>query len=189
MAKYWLLLSLLISTTQCRDKHLAKSEIVKAYYKAYADSNFERLIPLITDSIIIAEGDYVTSYSLDSYYEQFKWDSVFQPTYEVIGLEDRNDQVIATVASSSIRYRFLDNDPLTCRFNISFKNDQISKIEVLECESADWNIWEARRDTLVNWIGIEHPELDGFVHDLTMQGAINYLMAMELYLSKNRDHK
>ena len=42
-------------------------------------------------------------YSQESFYEQFKWDSIFQPTYEIVELEDQNDQIIATVASSSKR--------------------------------------------------------------------------------------
>lgn len=51
----------------------------------------------------------------------------------------------------------------------------------MECVDADWNIWQMERDSLVKWVSINHPELDGFIHDLTMNGAINYLKAIELY--------
>ncbi|WPP49957.1 hypothetical protein [Catalinimonas niigatensis] len=60
------------------------------------------------------------------------------------------------------------------------------KLESLECLNADWNIWQTERDSLVNWTRNNHPKLDGFIHDLTMDGAINYLKAIELY-EKRKD--
>jgi len=50
-------------------------------------------------------------------------------------------------------------------------SDKITKIEALECSDANWNVWQAERDSLVNWVKINHPELDGFINDLTMNGA------------------
>jgi hypothetical protein len=80
-----------------------------------------------------------------------------------------------------LRFEFLKNNPLSCRHKISFKDGKIAKLETLECIDADWGIWQKERDSLVNWVHIHHPDLDGFVHDLSMQGAINYLKAIELY--------
>ena len=48
-------------------------------------------------------------------------------------------------------------------------------------KDANWEIWQRERDSLVNWIKENHPELDGFVHDLSMEGAQNYLKAISLY--------
>ena len=184
MKKYFIVFSLIIFLAGCGNRKLSPTELVTKYYNAFNSSDFNQLMLLTTDSITIVEGDYVMHYSHDSFYEQFKWDSIFQPTYKIVELEDQNIQVIATVASSSKRYEFLKNNPLTCRYEISFDSDKITKLEVLECFDADWNVWENERDSLVNWVTINHPELDGFVHDLTMNGAINYLKAIELYQNK-----
>lgn len=70
---------------------------------------------------------------------------------------------------------------MTCQYKISFNSGKISKIEELECKDADWNIWQKKRDSLVSWTKKNHPELDGFINDMTMNGAINYLKAIELY--------
>ncbi len=88
---------------------------------------------------------------------------------------------MATVASKSLRYAFLKNNPLTCRFTITFNSGKISRIESGECAGADWNIWEKERDSLVDWIKTNHPKLDGFINEMTMDGAIRYLQAIELY--------
>ncbi|MDR7129744.1 hypothetical protein J2X69_002089 [Algoriphagus sp. 4150] len=186
MKKYFILLFSLSLFISCKDETLSQSELVTEYYDGFNSSDFKRIISVIADSITIIEGEYIMPYSQESFYEQFKWDSIFQSTYEIVELKTQNNQVIATVASSSKRYEFLKNNPLTCKFKISFNFDKIMKLESLECLNADWNIWQTERDSLVNWTIKNHPELDGFIHDLTMNGAINYLKAIELY-EKRKD--
>ncbi len=181
MKKYFILFSLLSFLAGCSDKKLSPSETVTRYYDAFNRSDYNLIKTLISDSITVVEGDYITSYSHDSFHEQFKWDSVFQPAYKLVEIGEQDDQIIATVASNSLRYEFLKNNPLTCRYKISFNSSKITKLEVMECVDADWNIWQMERDSLVKWVSINHPELDGFIHDLTMNGAINYLKAIELY--------
>lgn len=171
---------------ECGNKKLAPNELVTEYYEAFNSSDFNRLTNVITGSITIVEGEYVMQYSQESFHEQFKWDSIFHPTYEIIELEDQKGELIATVASNSKRYKFLKNDPLTCQFKISFRSDKITKIEALQCVDADWNVWQMERDTLVKWVGENHPALDGFIHDLTMHGALNYLKAIELYENRKK---
>ena len=61
------------------------------------------------------------------------------------------------------------------------KSRKISKIEDFEYIGTDWEKWVNERDSLVRWINKNHPKLDGFVHDLTMKGAMNYVKAIELY--------
>ena len=120
-------------------------------------------------------------YNLDSYYEEFKWDSIFRTSYKIVELIEEDDWVMATVVSNSIKYEFLKNNPLTCQYRISFNSDKISKIESLECLGVNWDIWQEQKDTLVSWIDKNHPKLDGFIHDMTMNGALNYLKAIALY--------
>jgi len=45
----------------------------------------------------------------------------------------------------------------------------------------DLQKWASRRDTLVNWIDQNYPDLSGFIFDQTRQGANNYLEAMKLF--------
>jgi len=40
---------------------------------------------------------------------------------------------------------------------------------------------EKNTESLVSWIKIHHPELDGFVNNQTLDGAQDYLKAIELY--------
>jgi len=169
----------------CGNQELSKKEVAANYYKARGSSNYNEIVKLISDSLTITEGDYVMPYNANTFYEVFKWDSIFQPSYEVIELEEKNQEVIASVKLSSIRNRFLKNDYMICKYKLSFNSSKINNIESLDCEGADWNAWEKERDSLVNWIGVNHPELNGFINDMTMQGAQNYLKAIEFYESKS----
>jgi hypothetical protein len=182
----FLILSLFCFLTGCNDKKLTHQETVTKYYNAFDLGDYNVIKTVISDSITIIGGDYVMPFTHDSFYKQFKWDSIFKPSYEIIELEEKNNQIIASVASKSLRYEFLKNNPLTCKFKISFNTGKISKIEDMEYINADWNIWQKERDSLVSWINNNHPELDGFIYDLTIKGAINYLKAIELYKNELR---
>ncbi|MGE5943308.1 MAG: hypothetical protein ACM31G_03105 [Flavobacteriales bacterium] len=106
----------------------------------------------------------------------------------MVSLENENEHLVATVSVNSLRYEFLKNNPLTCKHAFYFKSGKINKIKTLDCIDTDWEIWQKERDSLVNWVKFNHPELDGFIHDLSMQGAIDYLKAIELY-EKNQSIK
>jgi len=163
-----------------------KSEQIKKYYEGFKSSDFNQIKGVIADSLTITEGDYVMEFDQQSYYGQFKWDSIFQPKYNVISIENHNDQFIATVSVESLRFKFLQNNPLTCEHRFQFASGKIIQIENLECKDANWEVWQQERDSLVNWVKDNHPELDGFVHDLSMKGAKKYLKAIELYQSNKK---
>ncbi|MBO0330036.1 hypothetical protein [[Muricauda] lutisoli] len=179
--KRLLFLSLLYLISSCSGENLEKAEQIKIYYGGFKNSDYNQIMRVISDSLTLTEGDYLMNFDRESYYEQFKWDSVFQPKYELILVENHNGQFTATVAVESLRYKFLKNNPLTCELRFSFKSGKITKIENLDCKDANWAMWQKERDSLVNWIKGNHPELDGFVHDLSMVGAQNYLKAISLY--------
>lgn len=181
MKNGFLVLFFLCFLTGCSNKKLTPQKTVTTYYNARDAANYNELKKLIADSITITAGDYVMPYDHDSFYEQFKWDSVFKPTYEVVKLEEKNNQIIASVALNSVRHEFLKNNAMTCQYKISFNSEKISKIEELKCKGADWSIWQKERDSLVSWITKNHPKLNDFIHDMTMNGAIHYLKAIELY--------
>lgn len=183
MKHLFLLASLFCTLMACGDKQLSRQEIITDYYGARDARNFTKIKTLIADSITITAGDYIMPYTRESFYEVFKWDSVFRTSYEVVELEESGKRIVASISISSGRHEFLKNDPMQCRYGISFDSGKISKIEELECKDADWNAWQAERDSLVSWTKKNHPEPDGFINDMTMEGAQNYVKAIELYKS------
>lgn len=168
----------------CTQNNTTHIEAAEKYFQARNSFQFDEIKKLIADSLTIVEGDHKMYYSQDSFYEIFKWDSIFQSSYEIVSLEEIDEHIIASIALSSIRNRFLKNDLMTCLYKLSFESGQIAKIESLDCHNADWETWENRVNKLVEWIALNHPELDGFIHDMSMKGAINYLEAITLYESK-----
>ncbi len=165
----------------CKEQQLTRQETVKAYYTARDKGDFKTLKSVINDSITLTAGDFVMPYGRNSFYKQFQWDSVFKPSYSVIKLEEQQQQIIATISQQNLRNAFLKNNPLVFNVKVSFNEGKISRIEELDYIDVDWNAWAQERDTLVSWIATNHPELDGFVNDMTMKGAMNYLRAIELY--------
>lgn len=167
--------------TCCTNQKLGHKETVTAYYKAFDSGDFEKINSVVYDSITIVTGDFITPLNRDSFYTFYKWDSIFKPSYELLEIEEKNNDIIATITQNNIRNEFLKNNPLKLKVKVSFVSDKITKLEELNYIDVNWNIWAQHRDSLVSWIKINHPELDGFVNDMTMQGAINYKKAIELY--------
>ena len=176
-----LFIFILISIASCKERISTESEHITAYYNGFKNSDYSQIKKTLSDSLTIIEGDYIMGFTRESFYKQFKWDSVFKPVYKLVSLENENEQFVATVSVNSLRFEFLKNNPLTCKHKFHFKSGKISKIETLDCMDANWETWQKERDSLVKWTKFNHPELDGFIHDLSMQGAIDYLKAIELY--------
>ncbi|MFP2994787.1 hypothetical protein ABN763_02705 [Spongiivirga sp. MCCC 1A20706] len=181
MKKIVLLLVSLYFMVGCTDAKLNHQDTITAYYNARNKLDFNELKTLVNDSITIISGDYVMPYNTKGFYEVFKWDSIFKPSYKLVELEEKSNQVIANVKINSVRNTFLKNSDMTCQYRISFSSGKISKIEELNCTNVDWNTWRQGVDSLTSWIKKHHPELDGFINDMTMNGAENYLKAIELY--------
>nr|WP_292963255.1 MULTISPECIES: ASCH domain-containing protein [unclassified Allomuricauda] len=181
MKKKLLALPLLLLLVGCNNQKLTHQETVIKYYNAFGSGNFNEIRSLTNDTIIITSGDYVTPYTHESFHEFFKWDSIFEPTYEIVKLEEKNNHVFATVAQNNLRNEFLKNNPLVFQVKISFDSGKMSKVEELEYKDVNWNIWNQKKDSLVDWIKDNYSELDGFANNMTMQGATNYLKAIELY--------
>ncbi|MEO9662403.1 MAG: hypothetical protein ABJG16_14400, partial [Maribacter dokdonensis] len=107
-----------------------------------------------------------------------------KPTYNTIEIEEENNTVLVTVAQKNKRNSFLQNNPLKFKVRVSFTSGRISKLEELEYINVNWNEWNQQKNALVEWAQLNHPELDGFVNDMTMKGAMDYLKAIELYEKK-----
>ena len=133
MKNHLLLLFFLIILLSCGQEQSNHNEVTTNYFNARNTMNFKEIKATISDSITITEGDYVMPYNHDSFYEVFRWDSVFQTNYEIINIQETDDQIIASVALSSIRNKFLKNESMTCQFKLSFSSGKISKIESLDC--------------------------------------------------------
>ena len=179
------LIIVLFFLASCAHESSTHQKAVRSYYDARNAGNFKGLKEVVSERITITAGDYVMRYDQTSFYEQFKWDSVFKPTYKILDIEEMNDQVLVRVGQQNRRNAFLKNNPLVSKYRISFKAGKISKLEDVESIDTDWKLWSTQRDSLVNYIKRKHPELDGFVTDMSEQGAVNYLKAIELYTAAN----
>ncbi|NJB36628.1 hypothetical protein [Croceivirga sp. JEA036] len=168
----------------CSNKNADNKAMVKAYYDGFLKGDYGLVKQVMADEFISVEGDFTTRYTPETYHELFKWDSVFKPAYHIKEIKTMQNEVVATVSVSSDKFQFLKNNPLVFKHKFSFKNGKIARSEYIEFIGTDWDAWEAQKQALLIWIAKEHPELDGFMYDLTEKGAINYNRAMDLY--KNR---
>ncbi|WP_405379807.1 hypothetical protein [Maribacter sp. LLG6340-A2] len=171
--------------TACGSKKLSNKETVAEYYNAFDSGDFDKIKTVIHDSITIVSGDFVTPLNKTSFKEFYKWDSIFKPTYDLLQLTEENNNLIATISQKNIRNGFLKNNPLKLNIKVCFVSGKITKLEELDYIDVNWTAWNQQKNSLVNWIKVNHPELDGFVNDMTMMGAMNYLKAIELY--ENRE--
>lgn len=165
---------------------LNPEKIVADYIHGLNESNFEYIKPLISDSLTTMEGGFVLTKNSKEYYTHFQWDSVFSPKYIIVESKRISDNSVdVTLSKKCERIKYLHDTATVYRAKIDFANNNIIKIDNFELVVFDTLKWESRRDTLVAWIKINHPELDGYIYDQTPNGAQNYLKAIKLYNENN----
>ena len=170
----------------CTCKNDNYTLLTKNYFNTYETKSFEELASFLSDTITIIDGDYQKSYSIKEFQIYFEWDSVFNPQFDITKISSSENNIFLTVSSRSNRFEYLGDNPFVTKQKISFRKNKIYKIEILENIDIDWKLWTSKRDTLVKWIDNNHPELSGFINDMTKEGAENYLKAIDLYHNKDR---
>ena len=185
--KYILCFTISIILLSCTHSGARKSQeaIVKDYIDDLNKSDFSRISEVIHDSIMTIEGGLVGCKNKSEFYTIFQWDSVFSPVYKIKSIEKNEQNIEAIISKECDRIRFLHDSATVYRSVFEFQGDMIVKISNIEDIVFDLQKWVSRRDTLVNWIDQNYPDLSGFVFDQTMQGAKNYLKAISLYNGKN----
>jgi len=180
-----LLLLLTIGFVSCKnsEKEIDRVEIVKQYFKVLDNSDYSKMSDWFADSLTTVEGEYKQTYSKNDYLEFLKWDSVFDPNYEILEIEQKNGIVTAKISKMDKRISFLHEEPFITNQTIKFKNDKIISVEA---EYVDFNeaTWKRNKNGLLSWIDENHPELNGFIYDQTESGGMKFLKTIELYKNK-----
>ncbi len=173
-------------TMSCKytKKNSGIDQLTRDFYQAMTESNFNAINQLYFDSVRVTDGEYYNSFSLLEHRNWLTWDSIFSPSYEIIELTKGEESVDIIVSKTCKRTLFLNEEPTITRERLIFKNNKIYGLEIIEYVSFDNEKWNYKREKLVGWINQNHPELNGFIHDQTKQGGLNYLKAMELFQSE-----
>lgn len=180
-----LLLCLLLGIFSCKktNQNIDTLEIAKQYYEVLDKSDISGIDALLTDSLLTIETeyDYEQTFSKAEYVEWLKWDAVFNPTYKILDIQQDNETVKAKISKTDQRIAFLHQEPIVTEQVIRFKKNRISSIETTKYVVFNDSIFVKNRDTLLNWIDKNHPELNGFIYDQTKSGGMKYLEAIALY--------
>ena len=176
---------LIIGIISCTnlEKSAKRIEIAKQYYRMLDQSDQSSIATIIADSLLTKETefDYQQTFSLKEYIDWLEWDSMFEPKYEILELEQRDEIISAKISKIDKRILFLHGEPIVSNQVIRFDKDKIASIETIKYLVFKDSIFVKNRDEFVTWVNENHPELDGFLHDQTKVGGMKYLKAMEYY--------
>jgi hypothetical protein len=183
-----LLLLVTLAGISCKNaaKEIDTLEIAKQYYKTLDNADDSEIATLLTDSILIKETeyDYEQTFSLKEYVEWCKWDSVFEPTYQILQIKQEGDIVKAKISKIDKRILFLHEEPIITNEVIRFDHDKISSVEKIKYIVFNDTTFVKNREALLGWMDENYPDLNTFIHDQTEAGGLKYLKAIALY--KNR---
>lgn len=181
-----ILLCCLIVLFSCNESSTSytPAEVIETYYEGFNTSDYDLVQTVLADSLTVNEGPFGTTFSQEAYYVFFQWDSVFTPFSKLSDFRTEKNQISVLVSTTSQRYTFLENNPFSCEHTFTILSGKISAIEIGACPGEDRNVWQSNRDSLVAWINQYHPDMSGFIHDLTKEGAEKYVSAIQLYESR-----
>ncbi|THD67403.1 hypothetical protein E7Z59_07005 [Robertkochia marina] len=179
-----ILISIFLASCNLDEKKIDQLSIATEYYSALDKSNYSEIDLWFSDSLAIKEEAYEQVYSQEEYIEFLKWDSTFNPSYEILEIEKIEKGIKAKISKSDKRIQFLHKEPFITNQTIKFDKNKITSVEI-EYVNFNDSIWEINKNQLLNWIDQNHPELNGFIYDQTKNGGKKFLRAMELYKNKN----
>ncbi|MEO0900516.1 MAG: hypothetical protein AAFY00_00350, partial [Bacteroidota bacterium] len=84
---------------------------------------------------------------------------------------------------------FLNGEPIITQETITFNKGKIDSVVIDEYLVFNAKRWDSVRTNLVNFVDQNHKELDGFLYDQTVEGAIKYTKAIDLYLSSTEQKR
>ena len=179
-------ISCMIIAISCvpKSKEIDKVKIAEDYIGALNASDYNHLVGLFSDSIRFNEVNYIRTFTKEDYHTLFQWDSIFDPSYKILEVREEGDKLHLKVSKECERILFLLEEPFITHEIMTFKEDAIHSIDIVEYVDFDDGLWSRNRENLVSWIDIHHPELSGFIYDQTKEGAMKFRKAMEFY--KNR---
>lgn len=173
--------SIVLMSCQSEKKQVDNQQIIRDFYLELNNSNLTRASTYLHDSIIVSEAQFTQAETKDEWFTQFKWDSVFNPTYKILELKETDGKVEVIVSKECERIRFLHDSATIYKVEYEFLDGKIKKDNTFEYVVFDFEKWQSRRDSLLAWIDLNHPELPDFIFDQTIEGGQNYLKAIEFY--------
>jgi hypothetical protein len=184
--KFLILLVLILGVVSCKNskKDIDNLEIAKRYYNVLDNSYVSGIASILADSLFTKESDYEQTFSMKAYVDWMKWDSVFQPSYKILEIEEDNGIVNAKISKMDKRIFFLHKEPIITNQVIQFQKGKIISIET-HYTNFNEKIFSKNKNELLSWIDKNHPELNGFIYDQTELGGIKYLKAIDLYTNRN----
>lgn len=173
----------LMSCICCKNPNnkVDKLAIAEEFYGILNTSDYAKLSSIVGDSILTKEIDYEKAFSIMDYTELLRWDSVFKPKYKILEIKEEDGKVKARVSKECQRILFLHGEPTVTNETIQFEDGKITSVEITDYVFFDDPKWDSNRTKLLNWIDENHPQLNGFLYDQTVTGALKYIRAIELY--------
>jgi hypothetical protein len=165
---------------------LSHKRIVEGYISSLNKADFKEISSYLNDSLRIEELEFLLSDNLEDYHTLFQWDSVFNAHYELIDIQELEMGMQVTLSKECKRILYLNDTALITWSKLEFSEGKITRIQTYEHLNLDFSKWESRRDTLVAWISVNHPELNGFEITQTIHGGQNYLKAIDLYTNRTQ---
>ncbi|MBQ0738438.1 hypothetical protein J9332_29375, partial [Aquimarina celericrescens] len=109
---------------------------------------------MITDSLSTEETEYnyVQTFSKKDYVEWLKWDSVFEPTYKILEIKQKNGTVKAKISKTDKRIIFLHQEPIVTDQVVRFDNDKITSIETTKYVIFNDSVFVKKKDGLGGWV-------------------------------------
>lgn len=179
-------LAILLCSCEPKKEEVNKVQLVQEYIQALNDFDYQGIISKFEDSVRMKERVYESAFSKEDYYYHFQWDSTLKPTYKILEISEAEDGTVHMhVSKLEERIQFLNEEAIVTDEVVTFENGKIHDINIVNYVIFNEVEWINNRKDLVTWVNNNHPELNGFLHDQTREGAIHYLQALKYYKEAN----
>lgn len=158
-------------------------KVVQQFYDGLNAGDYQKVSSVLSDKFIMREneGNFEVSFSPDKFHDWFQWDSVFNPTYEILSSERINDTLRLAISKKCDRIMLFNKVPIRYLAFFEISNGKLNAVNRYSYLGTNWEKWTQKKEKFLQFVHTEIPEYNDMEEVQDYEHGEKYAKAIQLF--------